>query len=87
MATNVRTGRGNTRTSADGGSWGIRGGSDAGGDRRIELVGDDGTVTTLCQHPDGTLEIRTAAMLASGRAVRVPPTGAAVEVVTDTFRN
>ncbi len=43
----------------------------------VELLGLDGTVTTVVQHSDGTVEIRTDAMSESGQAVRVAPTGSA----------
>jgi hypothetical protein len=52
----------------------------------IEVPGPDGAVTTIRQHPDGTIDIHTAAMAASGNAVRVPAAGAATVFATDRAR-
>jgi hypothetical protein len=55
-------------------------------DKVIEVLGPDGVVTTIRQHPDGTIDIHTAAMAASGDAVRVPVAGAATVFATDAAR-
>lgn len=81
MASSVRTVGDETRFSGD--PMRSRGDAETGV-RSIELVGDDGTVTTLLQRADGTIEIHTAAMSSAGRAVRVPPTGSAVAYATNS---
>ena len=81
MASSVRTVGDEARFSGD--SMRSRGDAETGV-RSIELVGDDGTVTTLLQRADGTIEIHTAAMSSAGRAVRVPPTGSAVAYATNS---
>lgn len=55
-----------------------------GDDKFVELVNPDGTVTTICQRADGTIEVHTAAMAASGQAVGVPVAGAAQTVTAQT---
>ena len=83
MASIVRTVGDQTRCSGDA----MRSRRDAETDvRSIEVVGDDGTVTTLLQRADGTIEIHSAAMSSAGRAVRVSPTGSAVAYATDSGR-
>jgi hypothetical protein len=86
MATSVRTVGDVTRRRKTGESASFRGagGGTANEDKIIELLGVDGVVTRICQHPDGTIEIHTAAMSASGHAVRVPSTGSVTAFATDS---
>jgi hypothetical protein len=84
MATSVRTPDNHTGRRAAA-STAVRA-TGAVEDKVIEVLGADGVVTTIRQHPDGTIDIHTAAMAASGNAVRVPGAGAATVFATDPAR-
>lgn len=82
MATSVKTAEGKIRHHAADEQVHVRvpGNRPAGDDKVIELVNPDGTVTTICQRADGTIEVHTAAMAVSGHAVGVPVAGSAQTV-------
>ncbi|PYE17898.1 hypothetical protein DFR67_10543 [Williamsia limnetica] len=52
-------------------------------DKFIELVNPDGSVTTICQRADGTIEVHTAAMAVSGQAIGVPVAGSVQAVPSE----
>lgn len=85
MATSVKTAQGNMRNRRADEQVHVRvpGNRPAGDDKVIELVNPDGTVTTICQRADGTIEVHTAAMAVSGQAVGVPVAGSAQTVPSE----
>lgn len=82
MATSMKTAQGNVRQRTAAEQVHVRVPDDrpASEDKFIELVNPDGTVTTICQRVDGTIEVHTAAMAVSGQAVGVPVAGTAQTV-------
>ncbi|WP_143695307.1 hypothetical protein [Williamsia sp. 1135] len=84
MATSVKASAGNMRQRATDEQVRVRVPSDrpTSGDKFIELVNPDGTVTSICQRADGTIEVHTAAMALSGHAVGVPLAGSVAPVTS-----
>ncbi|MBA4023734.1 MAG: hypothetical protein C0482_15360 [Gordonia sp.] len=85
MATSVKASQGNMRQCAADNQVHVRvpNNRPISNDKFIELVNPDGSVTTICQRADGTIEVHTAAMAVSGQAIGVPVAGSAQAVPSE----